>query len=86
MTTAHDSRIARADTTTGRFALAAVLAATLLVAGPAHARVETPPAGGGAGAVAAITSVDALTVAIPVLTTRLAGLQGVHVDGGWLLR
>lgn len=46
----------------------------VLTAGPAHARVETPQDTGGRVAPSHVSP------------TRVAGLSGVHVDGGWLLR
>jgi hypothetical protein len=53
---------------------AALASVTLLTAGPAQARVETPQDTPGHAA-----PVDAGP-------TRVAGLYGIHVEGGWLLR
>ncbi|HET6560405.1 MAG TPA: hypothetical protein VFG72_00880 [Marmoricola sp.] len=51
-----------------------VASVAVLTAGPAHARVETPQDTGGRA------------VQADVSPTRVAGLYGVHVNGGWLLR
>lgn len=55
-------------------AAATVLA--LPMTGPAQARVETPEDTPGA----------AVAKATKVVPTRVAGLYGVKVDGGWMLR
>jgi hypothetical protein len=60
-----------------RLALAGVVTLTtvaVLAPAPAQARVETPQDTGGRAASAQVSP------------TRVAGLSGIHVDGGWLLR
>ena len=69
----------------GTIALASV---ALLVTGPAQARIETPPDTGGRAVpdTASGTAPGAAAVPAKVSPTRVAGLYGIHVDGGWLLR
>jgi hypothetical protein len=60
-----------------RLALAStvtVATVAVLTTAPAQARVETPQDTGGR-----VAQSD-------VAPTRVAGLVGIHVDGGWLLR
>lgn len=74
-----------------RLALACTVApalVALLVTGPAQARIETPLDSGdqAVSVTAAGTVLAATAVPAKVSPTRVAGLYGIHVDGGWLLR
>lgn len=55
----------------------------LLTAGPASARMEAPQ---DTGDQAAHAEMAAAAFPTRVTRTRVAGLYGVKVDGGWLLR
>lgn len=79
----------------GRCAVRLALACTvtlgsvaLLATGPAQARIETPPDTGGNALpdTASSTFQSATLVPANVSPTHVAGLYGIHVDGGWLLR
>jgi hypothetical protein len=79
----------------GRCAIRLALASTvalgsvaLLMTGPAQAQVETPPDTGGRAAPDTASGTFLVAAAVPakVSPTRVAGLWGIHVDGGWLLR
>jgi len=74
-----------------RPALAGMVALTsvvLMTTGPAHARIETPADTGGSAvldtASAALRAAAVLSAEVP--STRVTGLYGIHVGGGWLLR
>jgi hypothetical protein len=78
-----------------RYAVSLALACTvalgsvaLLPTAAAQAGIETPSDTGGRGVhdTASGTSQGADLVRGDVTPTRVAGLFGVHVDGGWLLR
>jgi hypothetical protein len=63
---------------------AAVLAlVALLATGPAMARIETST---DTGSHAAPSDASAVAAPARVTRTRVAGLYGVKVQGGWLLR
>lgn len=62
---------------------AALASVTLLTTGPAQARIETPLDTGGQ---AEPNTASATASPARVTRTRVAGLYGVKVDGGWLLR
>jgi hypothetical protein len=79
----------------GRFALRLALACTvalgsvaLLATGPAQARIDTPMDTGGRAVSESASGTFQAAAAGPanVSPTRVAGLSGIHVDGGWLLR
>ena len=67
-------------TVSGAAALASV---ALLTAGPAQARIETPQ---DTGDQAEPNAASAAAFPARVTRTRVVGLYGVKVDGGWLLR
>jgi hypothetical protein len=74
-----------------RLALACTVAlgwVAVLAPGPAQAAIETAADTGGGAAhdTDSGTSQTAGLVRADVTPTRVAGLFGVHVDGGWLLR
>ncbi len=65
---------------------AALASVTLLTVGPAHARIETPLDTGGRAVPNADPGMSDVVAAGEVTRTRVTGLYGVKVDGGWLLR
>jgi hypothetical protein len=63
---------------------AALASVALLTTGPAQARTESPLDTGGRAVLGTFQAAAVGPVAVSV--AHVAGLYGVHVDGGWLLR
>lgn len=65
---------------------ASLASVALLTTGPAQARIETPLDTGGRAVTNADSGMSDVVAHGRVTPTRLTGLYGVKVGGGWLLR
>ena len=73
-------------TATGARLAAALASVTFLATGPAQARIETPLDTGGRAGANVDSGMSDVVASGKVTPTRVTGLYGVKVDGGWLLR